>query len=50
MKKFTKIICLALLVITSVFMSSCQEETVQPSDPGKEGNITGTDDWQKHNV
>jgi hypothetical protein len=44
-KTFTFIV---LIVFVTGFVSSCQEEDVNPVNV--EGNIAGNDDWEKHNV
>lgn len=47
MKKYVNLFLLFFIVLTSGALTSCQEETVQPGN--KEGNISGQDDWEKHN-
>lgn len=47
MKKYLKAFLLFFIVLISGALTSCQEETVQPGN--KEGNISGQDDWEKHN-
>jgi hypothetical protein len=43
-----------LLILSFCFMligglaTSCTEEEIEPT--WKEGNVTGDDDWEKHNV
>lgn len=47
MKKLIRPLLFIFLAIgTTVLVSSCEEETVLPAN----GNIVGTDDWEKHNV
>jgi hypothetical protein len=48
MKKYLKQSLFFFLLIIASIASSCQEENVQPTNI--DGNITGQDDWEKHNV
>jgi predicted small secreted protein len=45
MKKTIHVIAVVLVIFSAAFLSSCQEENVQPAH--KDGNITGQDDWVK---
>jgi hypothetical protein len=47
MKKYIKAILFLFIMGVSAIASSCEEENVQPGN--KEGNISGQDDWEKHN-
>jgi hypothetical protein len=49
MKNHIKSILFFLLILVSGVVSSCEEEMVEPVNT-KDGNITGMDDWYKHNV
>ncbi len=47
--KITKILLLSFcLVLIGSSVTSCTEEEIQPTNI--EGNVTGVDDWEKHNV
>lgn len=49
MKNYMKSILFFLLIVVSGILSSCEEEIVEPANLD-DGNITGMDDWYKHNT